>query len=366
MKLTCNSTSLAEASMKVSRALPNKVVSPVLECIKLVAKGSTLTLYATDLEISIQKQIVADIIEEGEVLVMGKLFNDFIRKINDTDLDIYVDNNNLKIGYGENIAQIACLIGEEYPQLKLTKHNKNVKIEQSILKRLINSTSFAVATDDSRPILKGCFFEIIDADKLTVVALDGYRIALSRTTIKEDDYIKAIVPSKSINEIHKLLEDNDDMINVYTDDKLMAVHLSDTVITSRLISGEYINYRNIIPTQFETEVIVNKSKLLTALDRASTFSRSDKNNLVKLEIKENILYLKSDYNNGGSDEKIEVALKGKDIVVAYNAKYIIDCLNVIEGEFIKLQMLTAISPTVITSNNNNDYLFMVLPVRIVN
>lgn len=366
MKLTCNSISLAEASMKVSRALPSKVVNPILDCIKIVAKNNTLTLYATDLEISITKHIVADVIQEGEALVLGKLFNDYIRKIGDTQVELRLENNNLVIVFNENVAQIACLSSEEHPQLNLVKHNKSVKIEQSVLKKLINSTSFAVATDDSRPILKGCYFEIVDEDKLTVVALDGYRIALSRTTIQKDDYIKAIVPSRSINEISKLLEENDEKINIYTDDKLMSLALGDTVITTRLITGQYINYNNIIPTQFETEVIVNKVQLATALDRASIFSRVDKNNLVKLEIKENIMYIKSDYNNGGTDEKIEVTLKGKDIVIAFNAKFIIDCLNAVDCEFIKLQMMTAISPTVITAYNSNDYLYMVVPVRIVN
>ena len=235
----------------------------------------------------------------------------------------------------------------------------------NIFREIINKTIFAVALDDSRPILKGCLFEIED-DYVTAVAIDGYRLALVKKPIeKTTAKTNIIVPARSLKEISNLIEDVDDTINVYVQKNFMMVDLNDTKIITRLFDGDFINYQQILPKDFTTNLTVNKLQLEDALDRTSILSRIDRNNLVKFDIKDKLLTLTSNSDIGNIKENISISLKGTDLVIAFNSRYFTESLRVIPDEFVKISFNMPSSPCIITPNEGDEYVYLILPVRII-
>jgi DNA polymerase III, beta subunit len=251
MKLSCDSIDLSDALTKVGRALPIKKVMPILNGIKIKAEGSSLTLTATDLELSIEKKIRADIKIEGETVVLGRYVTEYVRKIEDEEIIIDTTNENvMKLTFGENNFEVQTMEADEYPQFKNVDEDKSFYIIKKELKDLINKIIFCAASEDNRPTLKGCCLEL-NKNKITGVASDGYRLACCSKVIEYDgDNTKIIVPARSLSEISKLLDDEDETVKINIEQNYFMVDLNDTKIVTRLIEGEYINYNKIIPTEF--------------------------------------------------------------------------------------------------------------------
>lgn len=366
MKLVCEGLELSDALNKVSKGTSNKTTNPILEGIKLTAEESYLTLSATDLELSIEKTIRGEIMLEGETVVPGKLFNEYIKKLNNEQIELNLnDNNVLSIKYTDSVGKIACLNPNEFPQIKQVEYEDYFEITQKDFKSLISKTIFSVAVEDSRPILKGCKLEI-SGNKITAVALDGYRLALvNKEIVKTTKDFNIIVSARSLNEICKLLEDSDETIKVYVQRNHLMVDLDNTKITTRLLDGDYLNYRQIIPQNFSTNVVLNRDQLEGALERASLLSRIDKNNLVKFDITDKVMVLSSKSELGDIKENITISLNGNDLTIAFNARYFSEALRVVDDEFLKLSFTSTVAPCIITPNEGNEFLYLILPVRII-
>ena len=293
MQLVCDGLDLGVATLKVIKAISNKTTNPILEGIKLTAINDTLVLSATDLELGIEKTIKAEVKEEGETVVPGRFFSEFIKKLANEKIELTLIDNRLKINYTDSESYVQCLNILEFPDLKIIEDGEYFTISQKNLKSLINKSIMAVALDDSRPILKGCLFEISDND-IKSIALDGFRLAKIKMPIKKTTAKASIVvPARSLSEISKLIEDVEDDINVYIQKNFLMVDLNDTKIITRLLDGEFFNYEQIIPREFTTNILVNKSQLEDALDRTAILSRVDRNNFVKFDVKEKLLTLTS-------------------------------------------------------------------------
>lgn len=369
MQIICDGLDLSEAVLKVSKAMANKTTNPILEGIKLVAEDNTLTLIATDMELSIEKKIRAEIKEEGETVVPGKFFSEFIKKLTNEKIELTLnDKSQLKIKYIDSESFIQCYDAQEFPDFKAVASKDYFGIGQKQFKNVINKSIFAVAVDNSRPILKGCLMEIQD-DTLTTVALDGYRIALARTSIGSSTVkTNVIVPAKTLSEIAKLLDDTSDMVNVYVENNYIMVDLGETKIISRLLEGEFINYKQIISNTFETTIKVNKNQFEDALERASLLSKIGQNNLVKFEIKEDNMCVTSNSELGNVKENVNVSLSGKDLTIAFNARYFTECFRSTDDEFISIGFNSPSNPCVITpveERAKEGYLFLILPVRML-
>ncbi len=367
MKVICDGLELSEAVMKVSKALPAKSLAPYLEGMKLVASNDTLTISATDTDLTIQNVINADVLDEGEVLVPGRFFSDYVKKLTNEQIQLTLSDKQLLIKYTDSEGVIQCLDSTDYPIISRIDQGQKFLIEEDDLKDVINKVIFSVSTDDSRAILKGTLFEV-DQYTLTAVALDGYRLALCRKPLatKAEQSIKAIVPARSLNEISKLLEDGSFIATVYIEKSYMLIDLGKTIVTTRLLSGDFINYKQIIPSEFKTIMKINKSLFENALDRASIMSRGDKNNLVKFDIKEGLLTIMSNSDIGNIKENITISIEGKDLVIAFNARYLADCLKVTENEQIKISFSDSVTPCIITPYETDEYLYLILPVRMAN
>ena len=342
MKLSCDSFDLSDALTQVGKALPLKKVMPILNGIKLKAEGDTLTLTATDLELSIEKKIKADIFTEGETVILGKYFTEYVRKIDKEDVIIDTSGENtLKLTYGENNGYIQTMEADEYPAFKNVNDENSFYIVKKELKNLIEKIIFCTASEDNRPTLKGCSIEISD-NKIIGVASDGYRLAYCK---KEIEYggadIKIIVPARSMSEISKLLDDSDENVKVSIEKNYFMVDLENTKIVTRLIEGEYINYNKIIPSDFTTTVFVDKKALDTAIDRASLATRTEKKSVVKLEIREKRMSISAESEISGINEIVNIDLLGHDLNIGFNARYLSDSLRAISDDFVKLCFTTS-------------------------
>lgn len=367
MQVICDGLDLSDAALKVSRAISNKTTNPILEGIKLVADNDYITISATDLELAIEKKIKAEVKVEGETVIPGRFFTEFIKKLNKEKIELSLnDKNQLKIKYTDSEGSIQCYNPLEYPSFNKIDSSEFFSVSQEDLKDLINKTIFSVAMDDSRPILKGCLFEIEDK-KINSVALDGYRLALCNKELKHSTVkTNIIIPARSLSELSKLLEDSDDIINIYIQKNYIMIDLNETKIISRLLDGDFLNYKQIIPENFETSVVINKKQFEDALDRASLLSKVGQNNLVKFDIKENSMEITSNSDIGNIFEKINASFKGKDLKIAFNARYFTECCRNITDEFIKLNFNQPTNPCIITPIDNSMYKYLILPVRMMN
>lgn len=363
MLLNCMGLELSDAFLRVSKALSNKVTNPILEGIKISAEDNELTLSATDTDLSIEKKIKADVKVEGETVVPGKFITEFVKKLSNTDIELEVnDKNQLLIRYDGNESVIQCYNPVEYPGFRKLKTDEWFGISQKDLKALISKTIFSVAMDDSRPILKGVLFDI-DQKEISAVALDGYRLARVKKKASANIKKQIVVPTRSLNEISKLLDDSDEVINVYIDTNAIMIDNIDTKIISRLLEGDFVNYKQIIPMNYETFVIVNKVQFEDALERVSLLSKVGQNNFVKFDIKESSLQLTSNSEIGNIKEKISAVLNGKDVTIAFNPRFILESLKASSDEFVKLCLNTASNPCVIVPTEGDEFLYLILPVR---
>ena len=365
MLVSCHGVDLSDAFLSVSKAISNKITNPILEGIKIIAEDDTLTLSATDTDLSIERKIKANIKSEGEAVVPGKFITEFIKKLTNEMIELELtDKNQMIIKYDDSQSIIQCYNVLEYPTFKSIETMQYFGISKKDLKTVINKTIFSVAVDDSRPILKGVLFDI-EGNTLNAIALDGYRLAKVKKNIVSDLKINIVIPARSLSEISRLLDDSDDIINVYVDKSTLMVDFGETKLTTRLIEGDFVNYKQIIAANYETVCVVNKSQFEDALERASLLSKVGQGNCVKFEVKEKNLCITSNSELGNVKENVPINMTGKELLIAFNARYFIENLKANNEEFVKLCFNAPANPCVIVPVEGDEFLYLILPVRMI-
>ena len=367
MKVICEGLDLSSAVLTVSKAIGSKTVNPILEGIKIKAQGDDLILTATDTELTIEKTVKADVLMEGETVVTGRMFGEFIKKLENEQVELSkLDGSSLKIRYSGSESEMQVFSADEYPKTDKNIGENYIELKQSELKDIVNKTVFACATDDSRPILKGCLFEV-DNSELNVVSLDGVRMSIvTKEVLSSSGSFKAIVPARTLLEITRLLGNDDEVIRLSVTKNSLMVSVDNTVLISRLIEGEFIKYRQILPTEFTTNLRINKQLLINSIERASVVSRQEKTNIVKFDIKEDFINITSKSEIGNVNENIAINMDGKDLIIAFNGKYLLDYLKTTDDEFVSINLNSPIDPCIIRSIINTDYTYLIVPVRITN
>ena len=368
MKLVCDGFDLSEAVNKVMKATAIRSTNPILEGIKIKAEDDELVLSATDLELSIEKRIKADVKIEGETVVAGRFFSELIKKLNNEKIEITKNENEntIRIKYTDSEGLIQTMPVSEFPEIKKIESPEYVTIKENDLKQLINMTIFSAAYDDSRPILRGILIEV-ENNKINAVALDGYRMALcSKPLIKTTANLNFVIPARCLAEVSKILGDSENPVNILVQKNYIVINVDETIITTRLLDGDYINYKQVIPSNTNTVVTISKRYLEETIERTSLLARLNKNNLVTFDITETLMSVSSTSDMGNIKEKIAVNTKGKEMVVAFNARYFSECLKNINDEYININFTSPIAPCTITATENSEYLYLILPVRIVN
>ena len=364
MKFVCDGMILSDAALTVSKACAAKTITPILECIRLHAENDGLTLTAYDGEISIEKKITAEVIEEGELCVNGKTFADFVGKISSFEVVIASDENGIAIRYADSESFMQALSAADFPRLgdRTTDGKNYFETKESDLKSLIAKTVFCCATDESRPILKGCLLEAKDG-VLTATALDGFRMAYSKCEAGEGSGdMKLVCPARTLVEISRML-DGDEPLKIYADKNLLYVAVKDTVITSRLYVGEFVKKENIFPVAFLTTVVVPREELIDSVERASVLIRGDKNNLITFDLKMDKIIINANSDMGKVEETVSANLDGKELKIAMNGKYLLDALKALTTKEILLSFNTSVSPFTLTNMEEGGSEYLILPVR---
>lgn len=367
MRIFCEGLDLSSAVMTVIKATSSKTTNPILEGIKLKAENDCLTLSATDGELAIEKKIPADIKFNGEIVVPGKLFAEFVKKLDGEQIELCLnEQNQLKIKYTDSEMYLQCQSAEEFPNIQEIDNAQFFEIKQCDLKDVIEKTIFSVATDDTRPILKGCLLEQ-DGKVLTSVALDGFRLAIAKKDVLQSScQCSIVVPARSLNEMSKLLENNEETIKVLIQRNYLMLQVDGTKIISRCLGtkDDFINYKQIIPTNFASTLTISKKQLLDALERASILARVGGENSVRFEIEGNVLTVNARSEMGTVTENITVYLNGEDLNIAFNTNFFMDCLRNISDDYCVLKFNGQVNPCFIVPNSNQDeYTYLISPIR---
>lgn len=363
MWFKCQRNVLQEAINTVQKASSSKTTYPILEGILIRTEENMIILTATDLDFGIETYIDAEVHESGSIVLNSKLLGEFIRKLPDDDIIFKIENNNAYITCQKSEFVIVGNSASEFPQLPSINENAMYEISQDVLRNMIRQTIFSIAQDEIRPILTGVLFEVRD-EKLNFVALDQFRLAYKSYNIDNKNNINAVIPGKTLNEISKILEPSSNVVKITFTPNHILFNLGNTKIISRLLDGEFINYRQIIPDEYKTRIKVKTIELMDSIERASLLAREGRTNLVTFDIKKENLAITSNSQMGKVYEEVNIELEGEPLRIRFNARYFLDVLRIIDSEEIYLEFSTNVSPCLVKKVNSKDYTYLVLPVRI--
>ena len=366
MKFTCSRQKLYEAITNTAKAISERSSLPSLESMKFCLEDSLLELTGYDLEIGIRTTIAVRSADKGKFLIDAKLMSEMIKRVPSDDVLIEVDDNLMvTVTSGKFVYNMKAKAADEYPELPDKKNCEKLSIPQTMLKSMINQTRFAAAVTDMNPVLKGELFEI-ERGQFNLVAIDGYRLAVRTENIKSDDDKKFIVPSKTLEEVSRLLSDNDeDSSEIFVAQKHIIFDINGYLVYSRLIEGEFHPYKSAIPKTSTTEVIVDRKELISTLERVMLIISERNTSPVRCYFENGLIKIKCTTDRGKIQDEISADMTGPVIEIGFKCKYLLDPLTKIEEEKIKLQMGGSLLPMKIVSLEGDKYVYLVLPVRLV-
>ncbi|MBQ9989424.1 MAG: DNA polymerase III subunit beta [Lachnospiraceae bacterium] len=364
MKLICSKSALLTGVQTVSKAVPSKTTMSILECILINANNGTITLTANDMELGIETIIEGEILEKGIIALDAKIFLEIVRKLPDNDIKIEADGNYKTLITCEKAKfTIIGKSGEDFSGLPLIDKEEPVIISQYTLKEAIRQTIFSISDSDNNKLMTGELFEI-DQDELKVVSLDGHRISIRKINLKNSyPFIKAVVPGKTLNEISKILSgDMEKDVQIYFSDKHIIFEFDQTTVVSRLIEGEYFKIDQMLSNDYETKVKINKKELLSCIDRATLLVKEGDKKPIIINITDGNMELKMNSTVGSMNEEIDIEKSGKDLMIGFNPKFLIDALRVIEDEEIDMYLVNPKAPCFIRDDQGR-YIYLILPVN---
>ncbi len=365
MKAICSRDRLIEAINIVQRAIPTRTTMNILQGILIRAEdGLTLTSY--DKEIGIDCLMEADVTVPGSLVVPARMFGDMIRKLPDDLVTIEsVASQSIQIESGSSRFTIKTYPAEDYPTIPEVERSERVTIKQQVLKDMIRQTIFAVSVDESRRVLNGAFFKAQD-QQLEMVAIDGFRLALRQVSCEDPiGDIAFIIPGKVLNEVGRILTTGTETVDLYLSQNHLLFDLGSVKIVSRLIQGEYMNYRGILPQTAETTLTVGTQALLSAVERASLIIVSEERRFpFRLTLSDDDTLVVSAHTDVGTlREELSVAANGNSFDIDFNPRYFIEALRVIEDEEITVVFNGSMGPCVLKPLQEEAFAYLVLPLR---
>ena len=364
MQFKANKTELKTAVQNAQKAVPAKSTIPALTAIKCELDNNNLKITGYDLEMGITTNIPVESFDNGAFLADAKIFANMIAKAPQEDIEIFVDDNNIKIVSGKVNFTLAAMPANEYPALPNIEESDKITIEQGTLKTMINQTIFAVAQTDIKPILTGELFEIKDGE-ITLAAIDGYRLAVRNEETNISDNYSFVVPAKALREIAGLLTDKKDATcEICKSNKHIVFSIGEYSIFSRLLEGEFHNYRGSIPQVCPTEVLIKTRDFMDSLERCSLLINEKMKSPVKCIFENGKIEINCSTAMGKMHEEIEADMSGPMVEIGFNCKYMLDALKATETDLVKLCMNSSTSPIKIIPSDGNSFTFLVLPVKL--
>lgn len=364
MKFKIEQRNLSKHIGIAQKAISSRSTLQILDSILIDAKNDKLKITGTDLELSIETYVDCQIEREGSIAINSKIFGDIIRKLPSEEIYIDVDKDNkVNIKCLNSEFNIQGSNPEEYPDLPIVLESDSFILPKDILKSAIRQTVFATSQDETRPSLTGVLLEVAEG-VVSFVALDGYRLALRKINIDTDINIQMIIPSKTLNEINKIVEDSEEDIKITSAPGHVVFYMTDTVVYSRLLEGQFFNYREIIRNDHKSSIEVDKKLFQNSLERASLLAKEEKANLIKLSVLRDEIEIKSNSEIGNVNETIEIDHNGEELNIAFNSRYILEGIKTIDSEKIKLNFMGSLNPCIIEPLEEENYTYLVLPVRL--
>lgn len=369
MKIICYKDKILKAINSVVKGVASKTTMPILEGILIQTNDNEIKLTTYDLEIGIEYIMDCEVKEQGSTVVNAIMFSEIIRKLPDTEIHITLnDKNLLEIECEGSLYKLATMNPEEFPELPKIEIENSIEVEQNILKNMIRKTIFAVSNEENRPIFTGCLFEI-QKNKLNIVAVDGFRLALRSIFLnKQTNDFSAVIPGKTLNEVNKILLDSFENVKIGVSKNQALFEMDNCKIVTRILDGEFLNYKNVIPENWDTRIKVNKNNLQNSFERISLISTSsiekEKKYPVKVKVDIGKVVISCTNQTGEAKEELFVSTEGKNLEVGFNPKYFLDSLKAIDDEDVYVEFGTSISPCLIKSIENKDYVYMILPIRL--
>lgn len=364
MKLVFSKSNLNKAVSIVMKAVPTRTTMSILECILIDASTNEIKFTANDMELGIETIVDGEIIEKGKVAIDAKIFSEIVRKLPDNDITIETDSNFTSIITCENSKfNIAGKSGDDFSYLPAILKDTSITISQFALKEIINQTIFSIAMNDNNKMMTGELFEVSE-NSLKVVGLDGHRIAIRNISLTEcSDEVKVVVPGKTLVEISKILSNNaDDLVNIYFTKNHILFEFDNTIVVSRLIEGDYFRINNMLSSDYETKITINKKEFLDSIDRANLLIKEGDKKPIIINITDGSLEVNVTSAIGSLNENIDINKEGKDIMIGFNPKFLIDALRVIDDETVNIYLVNPKAPCFI-KDKDETYIYLILPVN---
>ena len=346
------------------KAVPSKTTMAILECILIDATTNEIKFTANDMELGIETKVEGDIISKGMVAIDAKIFSEIVRKLPDNEVSIETDENyRTTITCEKAVFTIAGKSGEDFSYLPMIEKNKFIYVSQFTLKEVIRQTIFSISDNDTNKLMTGELFEVT-GNELKVVSLDGHRISIRKIELKDSfDDIKVVVPGKTLNEISKILSGGtEDEVRIFFTSNHIVFEFDSTVVVSRLIEGEYFKINQMLSSDYETKISINKKEFLNCIDRATLLVKEGDKKPIIINITDGDLELKISSVLGSMNENIDITKDGKDIMIGFNPRFLIDALKVIDDEEINIYLVNPKAPCFI-KDAEEKYIYLILPVN---
>ena len=366
LRFSCEKALLQSAAATASRAVAAKSSIPALEGI-LLEGTSCLTLTGYNMQTGIRTALAAQIQEEGRIVLNARLFGDIIRKMPDDIIVFSTDEKYMvHMTCGDASFDIPGLNAEDYPDMPEVDDEFSVSIQQRTLKAMINETSFAVSTNEARPVHTGSLFEI-DDQGLTVVSVDGFRLALRREPLEKIDGgpFSFVAPGSALNEVEKICEETDELMTIIQGKRHLLFEADSTQLICRRLEGEFLNYRSAIPRSNPIAVEAETKDLLESLDRVSVVISEKLKSPVRCIFDSDRVFLSAKTGNGEAKDICPISGDGTGLEIGFNNRYLMDALRYAPAERVRMELNTGVSPCIITPvSGEENFLYMVLPVRL--
>lgn len=368
MKFICNTRELSTACNNVIRAVSTKVTIPTIEGILIECGSNTLSLTGYDFEFGINTIMNVDVVEPGAIVINAKVLCDIIRKLNNDEVTIETNGTSVSIISGAAQYNITGIDADDYPELPSVNNGKRIELEQSIIYSMINQTVFAVAdTESSKPVYTGLKFVIANG-MLTMVGVDGYRLAIRKESIGYDgEDIEFVVPKKTIKEIIKLFNLEDDKkISMLISKRHIVFEIDNYSIISRLLDGEFIDYQSAIPKVSSTTILINTNDAIDCIERTLPVIENNQKNPIRCLFDGDQMRVSTVSSLGRVVDYTHANTSGDRVEIGFNSKFMLDALHASDTDEVKIELGGPVSPAVIKPINSDSFIFLVLPMRLKN
>lgn len=365
MKVICARKDLYEGVQTAARAVSTRTSLPILGHLLIKTEEDKLRIAATDLEIGMECVVPATVQEEGSMTALARVLVEILGALPETDVELSVDESHtVALKCGTSDYSILGLPPEEFPILPEVREEVSAKVDREVLRNAIRKTAFAISPDESRAILTGILMQVTDAG-LKLVSTDSHRLCLHDCQLIESQgAVNAIVPGRALNELTRIVPESEGEIAISVSSSQIKFQVDDTILVSRLIDGQFPNYEKVVPTTFTKKLTIPADQFLQSVKRVAIVARDNSNRTIMQTENGKLIVTAESGNIGKAHEEVEVIKEGDDLKMAFNARYLLDFLNVVETEAIDMELTGEVSQALMKPQGQEDYLYVLMPMQV--